>query len=59
MAPLRRRWGEADQEKDTVYLFPAERTDEGAMPRGDLEPTRSYPRQILSLLRLPFRHSCF
>ena len=23
-----------------------------------LEPTRSHPRQILSLMRLPFRHSC-
>ena len=23
-----------------------------------LEPSRSYPRQILSLLRLPFRHTC-
>ena len=23
-----------------------------------LEPTRGRPRQILSLMRLPFRHSC-
>ena len=23
-----------------------------------LEPSRGYPRQILSLLRLPFRHTC-
>ena len=23
-----------------------------------LEPTQGYPRQILSLMRLPFRHTC-
>ena len=27
------------------------------VPEEGLEPSRSYPRQILSLLRLPLRHS--
>lgn len=27
------------------------------MPAAGLEPARSYPRQILSLMRLPFRHA--
>lgn len=28
------------------------------MPAAGLEPARGCPRQILSLMRLPFRHSC-
>ncbi len=30
---------------------------QGVVPEVGVEPTRGYPRQILSLLRLPFRHS--
>ena len=27
------------------------------VPEAGLEPARGFPRQILSLMRLPFRHS--
>ena len=38
-----RRWGEADQEKDTVYLFPAEPTDEELCSEETLNPHEVTP----------------
>ena len=40
--------------KKQAWLLPVNKT---LVPEVGLEPTRSYLRQILSLLRLPFRHS--
>ena len=49
------------KQKNPPDIFPEDSSKSlyfQAMQEMGLEPTRSHPRQILSLMRLPFRHSC-
>ena len=55
---FRRKYGETDSSKQKIMTQTYLSESLFFMQEMGLEPTRGRPRQILSLMRLPFRHSC-